>query len=78
MNQIRAFIGTLLSSLRDLTPIILVVAFFQVVIIRQPIPDYTELVAGTLMVILGLAFFIRGLEQALFPLGESVAYVFSH
>jgi hypothetical protein len=77
LNQIRAFIGTLLSSLRDLMPIILVVAFFQVVIIRQPIPDYTDLLVGTLMVILGLAFFIRGLEQALFPLGESVAYAFA-
>ena len=77
MNQIRAFISTLLSSLRDLMPIILVVAFFQVVIIRQPIPDYTDLLVGTLMVILGLAFFIRGLEQALFPLGESVAYAFA-
>ena len=77
MNQVRAFISTLLSSLRDLMPIILVVAFFQVVIIRQPIPDYTDLLVGTLMVILGLAFFIRGLEQALFPLGESVAYAFA-
>jgi hypothetical protein len=77
LNQIRAFISTLLSSLRDLMPIILVVAFFQVVIIRQPIPDYTDLLVGTLMVILGLAFFIRGLEQALFPLGESVAYAFA-
>ena len=77
MNQIRAFISTLLSSLRDLMPIILVVAFFQVVIIRQPIPNYTDLLVGTLMVILGLAFFIRGLEQALFPLGESVAYAFA-
>jgi hypothetical protein len=77
LNQIRAFISTLLSSLRDLMPIILVVAFFQVVIIRQPIPNYTDLLVGTLMVILGLAFFIRGLEQALFPLGESVAYAFA-
>ncbi len=77
MDQLRAFIGTLLSSLRDLLPIILVVAFFQIVIIRQPIPDYSDLVVGTLFVIIGLAFFIRGLEQALFPLGESVAYAFA-
>ena len=39
MNQVRAFLNTLLSSLRDLMPIILVVAFFQIVVIRQPIPD---------------------------------------
>ena len=27
--------------------------------------------------VLGLAFFIRGLEQALFPIGESIAYAFA-
>jgi hypothetical protein len=75
--QFRAFLGTLLSSLRDLLPIIVVVAFFQIVVIRQPVPDLGGILYGTLLVILGLAFFIRGLEQALFPIGESVAYAFA-
>jgi hypothetical protein len=77
LNQFRAFLGTLLSSLRDLLPIILVVAFFQIVVIRQPVPDLGGILLGTLLVILGLAFFIRGLEQALFPIGETVAYAFA-
>ena len=77
MQQLSAFFATLLSSLRDLLPIILVVAFFQIVVIRQPVPDLAEILSGTLLVILGLTFFIRGLEQALFPLGESVAYAFA-
>jgi len=77
LQQLRAFFATLLSSLRDLLPIILVVAFFQIVVIRQPVPDLADILAGTLLVILGLTFFIRGLEQALFPLGESVAYAFA-
>lgn len=77
MNHISAFLKTLLSSLRDLLPIILVVAFFQIVVIRQPVPDLSEILYGTLLVILGLTFFIRGLEQALFPLGESLAYAFA-
>ena len=76
-QQLSAFFATLLSSLRDLLPIILVVAFFQIVVIRQPVPDLVEILSGTLLVILGLTFFIRGLEQALFPLGESVAYAFA-
>jgi len=76
-QQLSAFFATLLSSLRDLLPIILVVAFFQIVIIRQPVPDLLDILSGTLLVILGLTFFIRGLEQALFPLGESVAYAFA-
>ena len=77
LNHLSAFIKTLLSSLRDLLPIILVVAFFQIVVIRQPVADLGEILFGTLLVILGLAFFIRGLEQALFPIGESVAYAFA-
>ena len=77
LNHLSAFIKTLLSSLRDLLPIILVVAFFQIVVIRQPVADLGDILFGTLLVILGLAFFIRGLEQALFPIGESVAYAFA-
>jgi hypothetical protein len=77
LTQFRAFLGTLLSSLRDLLPIIVVVAFFQIVVIRQPVPDLGGILYGTLLVILGLAFFVRGLEQALFPIGESVAYAFA-
>ena len=77
LQQLRAFLATLLSSLRDLLPIILVVAFFQIVVIRQPVPDLADILSGTLLIILGLTFFIRGLEQALFPLGESVAYAFA-
>jgi hypothetical protein len=77
LNHISAFLRTLLSSLRDLLPIILVVAFFQIVVIRQPVADLAEILYGTLLVILGLAFFLRGLEQALFPIGESVAYAFA-
>jgi hypothetical protein len=77
LQQLSAFFATLLSSLRDLLPIILVVAFFQIVVIRQPVPDLADILVGTLLVILGLTFFIRGLEQALFPLGESVAYAFA-
>jgi hypothetical protein len=77
LQQLSAFFATLLSSLRDLLPIILVVVFFQIVVIRQPVPDLGEILSGTLLVVLGLTFFIRGLEQALFPLGESVAYAFA-
>lgn len=57
----------------DLLPIVLVISFFQIVIIRQPLPQLGEILFGTLMVVLGLSMFIQGLEMALFPLGESMA-----
>ena len=63
--------------MRDLLPIIVVVAFFQLVVIQQPFPDLARVIGGVLLVVLGLAFFIRGLEQALFPIGESIAYAFA-
>lgn len=36
-----------------------------------------ELVAGMLLVVLGLTLFIRGLEMGLFSIGESLAYDFA-
>jgi hypothetical protein len=67
----------LLGSLRDLLPIVLVIVFFQFAVLRQPLPDVGQLLLGMLFVVLGLTFFIHGLEQGLFPIGESMAYAFA-
>lgn len=72
-----AFLFSLLGSLRDLAPIILVVAFFQLFVLRQPIPNMEAILFGTLLVAIGLTLFIRGLEIGLFPIGESMAYAFA-
>jgi hypothetical protein len=77
LDQLRLFLGTVLQSLRDLLPIFLVVVFFQLVVIQQPVPDFGRILTGSLLVVLGLAFFVRGLEQGLFPIGESIAYAFA-
>jgi len=61
------------ESAKDLLPIVFVIGFFQLLVIRQPIPDFFEVVLGTLMVVVGLSLFIQGLEMALFPIGESLA-----
>ncbi|MFI3158371.1 MAG: DUF1538 domain-containing protein [Methylococcaceae bacterium] len=71
------FIKQLFSSFLDLVPILAVVLVFQVLVIRQPVPDVGSLIAGTVFVILGLTLFIQGLEQSLFPVGESMAYAFA-
>ena len=36
-----------------------------------------EILIGTLLIVLGLTLFVRGLEMGLFPIGESMAYDFS-
>ena len=67
----------LLQSFRDLAPIIIVVGFFQLVVLQQAIPNVNDILLGTLLVVIGLALFIRGLEMGLFPIGESLAYSFA-
>jgi hypothetical protein len=64
-------------SFLDLAPVLTVVLVFQVLVIGQPLPEVWKLVTGTGLTVLGLTFFILGLELALFPLGESMAYAFA-
>lgn len=72
-----ALLRSMLGSVRDLLPIILVIAFFQLLVLRQPLPDFLGLLTGVLFVIMGLTFFIYGLEMGLFPIGESMAHAFA-
>jgi hypothetical protein len=68
----------MMGSVRDLLPIILVIAFFQIVVLQQPLENVGSLMSGVFFVILGLTFFIYGLEMGLFPIGESMARAFAH
>jgi hypothetical protein len=71
------FIKYLLGSCRDLAPIVAVVLIFQMLIIKQPLPNPAHLISGSLFLILGLTLFVQGLEISLFPLGEDIAYDFA-
>jgi len=62
------------GSVRDLAPIVLVIAFFQYFILQAPLSNAMGLVSGALLVLLGLTLFVYGLELALFPIGESLAF----
>jgi hypothetical protein len=71
-------IGRLLaSSMRDLAPIVAVIAFFQIVVLQQPFPDLGRTLVGLLCVVVGLTVFVRGLDMALFPVGEAMAGAFA-
>lgn len=72
-----ALVKSMANSIRDLLPIILVIGFFQIVVLQQPIDNLSAIILGTLLVVLGLTFFIYGLEMGLFPIGESMAYAFA-
>ncbi|RDH82109.1 MAG: DUF1538 domain-containing protein [endosymbiont of Escarpia spicata] len=77
MRLIRHLATSLLDSIRDLLPIIAVIAFFQTLVLQQPIPNLGSLLFGTLLVVIGLSMFIHGLKIGLFPLGEAMAWDFA-
>lgn len=76
-KALKALLRSMLGSLRDLMPIIVVIVFFQLLVLQQPIPDLLNLLGGVVLVVLGLTFFIFGLEMGLFPIGESMAHAFA-
>ena len=67
----------LLSNISDLAPLVFVIAFFELVVLRQPIPNLVDLLIGFVFVLAGLTMFIQGLELGLFPLGDSMAHAFA-
>ncbi|MFV1983747.1 MAG: DUF1538 family protein [Thiohalomonadales bacterium] len=67
----------LLESSRDLLPVISVILFFQIFILKQAIPNLPQLIAGFAFVLIGLSLFIKGLNMGLFPIGEQLAYAFA-
>ena len=70
------FLRSLRQSAQDLLPIVVVIAFFQLVVLRVPVPELGKIFAGALLVLFGLTLFVQGLKMALFPLGEDMAYSF--
>jgi len=62
-----------LGTIRDVLPIVLLIVSFQLVVLRQPIPNLRRLIIGGVYVIAGLALFLIGLEKALFPVGKIMA-----
>ncbi len=75
--RVRALLRICTGSLRDLIPIILVVAFFQIVVLQQPFPNIERVLIGLVFVVVGLSLFVQGLQIGLFPLGESMAGAFA-
>jgi hypothetical protein len=67
------FSKTLLATCKDVLPIILIIVFFQLLVLRQPIPHLRRVIVGGVYVVIGLALFLAGLEKALFPLGKIMA-----
>jgi hypothetical protein len=64
---------TFVSTLRDVAPIVLLIGFFQVFVLKKNIPQLKRTLLGVGFVIIGLTLFLMGLAKALFPVGEIMA-----
>uniref|UniRef100_UPI004048BE83 DUF1538 domain-containing protein n=1 Tax=Aliarcobacter sp. TaxID=2321116 RepID=UPI004048BE83 len=77
MLQFYFFLKLLKDSFRDLIPIILVILFFQLAIIQSIPEDWLSTTIGLVIVAIGLAIFLQGLEIGVFPIGEGLARDFA-
>ncbi|WP_394153550.1 DUF1538 domain-containing protein [Vibrio maritimus] len=73
MSFLWEFFYTLLMTIRDVTPIMVIIFGFQFAILKKPIANPLKVMIGFGYVIVGLSLFLVGLELALFPLGETMA-----
>jgi hypothetical protein len=78
MDLVTTFGHTLASTIKDVLPIVALLVFFQLVILRRPLPNWKRIAVGFAFVLVGLTFFLDGLETALFPIGKIMARQLSH
>ncbi|GGB49501.1 DUF1538 domain-containing protein [Shewanella inventionis] len=64
---------TLLLTARDVIPIAVILFGFQLGVLKRPVNQWRKVLLGFVYVIIGLTFFLVGLQLALFPIGESMA-----
>ncbi|HSP58539.1 MAG TPA: DUF1538 domain-containing protein [Halomonas sp.] len=76
-EQLRDFAHALAHALRNLLPIVLVVVAFQALLLREWPEDGLGMIAGLLIVAVGVALFLRGLELSIFPVGKRLANQFA-
>ena len=73
MGFLQSLSSAFLSTVFDVAPIIGVLVLFQVFVLRSRLPNLRRTVAGMVCVLVGLALFLIGLENALFPIGQTMA-----
>ena len=66
-------VRVLVGTLRDVLPVAVIIIGFQVFVLRRPVRNPRRIAIGLVYVVLGLALFLLGLEEALFPIGRAMA-----
>ena len=72
-SQTMLFLREIAGNLRDLLPVLGVVALFQFLVLGETMSGLPSRLAGVLLLLVGMTLFIRGLAMSIFPLGEDLA-----
>ena len=64
---------TILTTIGNILPILAILIAFQVLVLRRRLAQWRRIATGFLYVVAGLACFLLGLEEALFPIGRIMA-----
>ncbi|MBF0183366.1 MAG: DUF1538 domain-containing protein [Magnetococcales bacterium] len=73
MELLEFLLKTLLATSANLLPIVVVLIGFHLYVLKQPLPNWRKIAIGILYTLIGLVFFIAGLDKSLFPIGELMA-----
>jgi len=73
MDWLKTFVDTLAMTVTDILAVVALLLFFQLVVLRRPLPNWRKIVVGFVFVLVGLTLFLDGLEMALFPVGKIMA-----
>ena len=77
MPLLQQFLHQFLHALKNLLPIVAVVMFFQLAIFQTLPPEPLSIVVGLLIVAVGIALFLLGLDLSIFPVGKNLANQFA-
>lgn len=73
LEELLHFAVKLIETCRDVLPIAVTILGFQLLVIRRPIAHPRKILIGFASVLIGIVFFLKGLDMALFPLGDLMA-----
>jgi hypothetical protein len=73
MQFIHDFPVLLMETFFDILPIAVIIFGFQFLVIRKRVKNLKKVLTGMFYVLIGITFFLVGLEEALFPIGRNMA-----
>ncbi len=70
--KILMILKDLWETTKEVLPLILLLIFIQIIVLKKPIKNIKEFITGVLLCIFGLHFFLKGAFKSILILGESV------